>query len=107
MTPDLVTKIQSDELTRERCGYGHRGRRSRRTWFLEINLHDYLAESADWNAESWDLPEPFRSAWIGDETAEREIGRAELLAVVESDAIGTHTSTLCSERIRSASRGSR
>lgn len=129
MTPDLVTEIRSDALTRERCraicdacnaltdgipfGYRSERKRFRRRWFLvSMELHDHLAESADWDAPTWDLepegrkrlastlellceliPEPFRfsSIWIGDDSDERQIGRAELLAVVERDAVGTHT----------------
>lgn len=129
MTPDLQTQIRSNELTRKRANElseaskgladGFRvwaGRELgflRRTPFLEVpELHEYLTDDADWNADTWDfepegrerlartlgwlyerLPEAFEfaSTWGPVTIDDRDIDRAELLAVVESNAVSTGT----------------
>ena len=141
MTPDLVTEIRLDELTPERARaisdatenlidgfrvhYDVAGLFRRRPFLAIPDLHEYLAESADWDAATWDfepegrarlartleclydlIPEPFRfsAVWIGDDSDELEVGRSELLTVVDGDAVGTHTTYLVSgadqERLR-------
>jgi hypothetical protein len=72
MTPDLQTQIRSDELTRKRAkeiaeasqiitdGFrvwdGFELGLLRRRPFLEVpELHDYLTDAADWNADTWDF----------------------------------------------------
>lgn len=81
--------------------------------FLEIPaLHDYLTDAVDWHAETWDferdglerlartfrwayerLPEAFQfsATWGAVTIDERDISRAELLTVVEGNAISTGT----------------
>ena len=85
----------------------------RRKPFLEIpELHNYLTDAADWNATTWDfepegrarlsrtlnwlyeqLPEAFsfKATWGPVTTEEREIGRAELLDLVQNNAVSTGT----------------
>lgn len=85
----------------------------RRTPFLEVpELHEYLTDAADWHADTWDfepegcarlahtlgwlyerLPEAFlfSATWGPVTIDERDIDRAELLTVVESNAISTGT----------------
>ena len=81
--------------------------------FLTIpDLHEYLTDAADWDAETWDfeaegcvrlartlewlytrLPEAFQfsSTWNPASVEEREIDRAELLAVVARNEVSTST----------------
>jgi hypothetical protein len=129
MTPDLQTQIRSDELTRKRAkeiaeasqiitdGFrvwdGFELGLLRRRPFLEVpELHDYLTDAADWNADTWDfepegrarlartlgwlygrLPEPFlfSATWGPATIDERDMDRAELLAVIDSNAVSTGT----------------
>lgn len=77
------------------------------------DVHDLLAETADWNAETWDMqpdklsllvgtfeilfreiPEPFavEITWAGDDISEeRHVSRPDMLDIVRKGAIGTHT----------------
>ena len=129
MTPDLQTEIRSDELTRKRANEISEASKSltnglrvgsawelgffKRTPFLEIpELHDYLTDAADWDADTWDfepeglerlartlgwlygeLPEEFlfSATWGPVAIDERDIDRTELLAVVERNAVSTGT----------------
>ena len=87
MTPDLVREIWFDELTRDRA-------RAICTWDFEPEGRTRLARTLELLYEL--IPEPFRfsSLWIGDESTEREIGRAELLAIIRDDEVGTHMTYL-------------
>jgi hypothetical protein len=129
VTPDLQTEIWSDELTRERAAEISEASESvldgLRVWnaielhlfhrkpFLQIpELHDYLTDSADWNAATWDfeldgrrrlartlgwlyemLPEAFRfsATWGPVSIDERNVDRDELLVIVEDNLISTGT----------------
>jgi hypothetical protein len=85
----------------------------RRKPFLEIpELHEYLTDAADWDASTWDfepegqqrlsrtlswlydrVPEAFRfsATWGPVSIDERDVGRDELLAIVENNAVSTGT----------------
>ncbi len=129
MTPDLRTEVRSDKLTRERAKELSKASEAisnglglwsttepglfRRTSALEIpELHEYLTDAADWDADTWDfeeegrarlartlgwlyerMPEAFRfSATWGPVTIdERDVDRDELLAIVEGNAVSTTT----------------
>jgi hypothetical protein len=129
MTPDLQTQIRSDDLTRKRANEISEESKGltegfriwagwelgflRRTPILEIpELHEYLTDDADWDADTWDfepegrerlartlgwlyerLPDAFvfAATWGPDTIDELDIDRAELLTVVESNAVSTGT----------------
>lgn len=130
VTPDLDTRVDSEALTQTRIeaiaadklgrpellpvGSRHawtmRGRKRRPALFMPT-MHDYLADDADWNADSWIfepegllrlratmewlfglIPEPmtFQAVWIGDAVeSEPVVRRSEFLEIVDADEIGT------------------
>lgn len=84
----------------------------RKPFLIVPALHDHLTDAADWNADHWDfefegrvrlartlewlydrLPEPFRfsTTWGVVTTDEREIDRGDLLALIDSNKVGTGT----------------
>lgn len=86
--------------------------RAQRPRLFSWDVHDLLAESADWNAETWDMeatelprlvrtleilfdqiPERFavEVMWVGDEaTGDRAVSRVELLDIARQGTFGTH-----------------
>jgi hypothetical protein len=92
--------------------------RARPPTLLSRAVHDLLAESADWDAETWDmeateLPRLLRTfellfdqipeelavevLWDGDEaTEQRAVSREQLLDIARQGKFGTHTRYLVS-----------
>lgn len=129
MAPDLQLRIVVANLTWDRAvqiaqatqveGALALGRGPRRVFFraprprlFSWDVHELLAESADWNAEIWDMdatklprlvrtlevlfnqiPEEFavEVMWVGDEaTEERAVSRDQLLDIARQGKFGTH-----------------
>jgi hypothetical protein len=81
MTPDLRTRIQSDELTRKRAKEIAEASKSVPgcfdVWNTELGflrprpvlevpeLHDYLTDAADWHADIWDFEPEGRERLAG------------------------------------------
>jgi hypothetical protein len=141
VSPDLLTQVLISNLTWERARAIARATQvegsvalhadGRPFWFLHPTarlstwaVHDLLTDSADWNADSWDMeparlselvraleilfeqiPEAFQVEvmWSGDRAlVERLVTRDELLDVVRRGQIGTRVRYLVKAASESA-----
>jgi len=135
MSPDLLLRILVDNLDWDRAeqlaqatqveGAVPISTGPRRSFFrarppslFSSSVHDLLADSADWNAETWDMeasevprlvhtfeilfeqvPEAFvvEVLWVGDQATEaRPVGREQMLDIARQGKFGTKTRYLVS-----------